>query len=121
LSVRISGAIHPRNAIELAKIAEANGYHAVWFPENAFGRGALPAAAACAAATTAIGIGIGVFNPYNRHPTLIAMEIAALDELAQGRVRLGIGSGSADRAHGVARRSPARGGARRDHHRARHA
>jgi 5,10-methylenetetrahydromethanopterin reductase len=95
LSVRISGAIHPRNAIELAKIAEANGYHAVWFPENAFGRGALPAAAACAAATTAIGIGIGVFNPYNRHPTMIAMEIAALDELAQGRVRLGIGSGIA--------------------------
>jgi 5,10-methylenetetrahydromethanopterin reductase len=95
LGVRISGAIHPRNCIELAKIAEANGYHAVWFPENAFGRGALPAASACAAATTAIGIGIGVFNPHNRHPTLIAMEIAALDELAQGRVRLGIGSGIA--------------------------
>jgi 5,10-methylenetetrahydromethanopterin reductase len=34
-----------------------------------------------------------VFNPYNRHPTLIAMEIGALDELAGGRVRLGIGSG----------------------------
>jgi 5,10-methylenetetrahydromethanopterin reductase len=95
LSVRLSGAINPRNAIELAKVAEAIGYHAIWFPENAFGRGALPAAAACAAATTSIGIGIGVFNPYNRHPTLMAMEIAALDELAQGRVRLGIGSGIA--------------------------
>src|SRR5207302_4696929 len=59
------------------------------------GRGALPAASACAAATTTIGIGIGVFNPYNRHPTLMAMEIGALDELAQGRVRLGIGSGIA--------------------------
>jgi 5,10-methylenetetrahydromethanopterin reductase len=95
LSVRLSGAIHPRNAIELAKVAEANGYHAIWFPENAFGRGALPAACACAAATTTIGIGIGVFNPNNRHPTLMAMEIAALDELAPGRVRLGIGSGIA--------------------------
>ncbi len=95
LSVRLSGAIHPRNAIELAKVAEANGYHAIWFPENAFGRGALPAASACAAATTTIGIGIGVFNPYNRHPTLMAMEIAALEELAPGRVRLGIGSGIA--------------------------
>jgi 5,10-methylenetetrahydromethanopterin reductase len=42
-----------------------------------------------------VGIGIGVFNPYNRHPTLIAMEIGALDELAQGRARLGIGSGIA--------------------------
>ena len=36
-----------------------------------------------------------MFNPYNRHPTLIAMEIGALDELAQGRARLGIGSGIA--------------------------
>jgi 5,10-methylenetetrahydromethanopterin reductase len=63
--------------------------------QNAFNRGVLPAAAACAAATSRIGIGIGVFNPYNRHPTLMAMEIGALDELAQGRVRLGIGSGIA--------------------------
>ena len=55
----------------------------------------LPAASACAAATRRIGIGIGVFNPYNRHPTLIAMEIGALDELARGRARLGIGSGIA--------------------------
>ena len=55
----------------------------------------LPAASACAAATSRIGIGIGVFNPYNRHPTLIAMEIGALDELARGRARLGIGSGIA--------------------------
>jgi 5,10-methylenetetrahydromethanopterin reductase len=42
-----------------------------------------------------LGIGIGVFNPYNRHPTLMAMEIGALDELAQGRARLAIGSGIA--------------------------
>jgi 5,10-methylenetetrahydromethanopterin reductase len=42
-----------------------------------------------------VGIGLGVVNPYNRHPTLIAMEIGALDELAQGRARLGIGSGIA--------------------------
>ena len=95
LSVRLSGAIDPRRCIEIAKMADANRYHSVWFAENAFGRGLLPAASAASAATQSIGIGIGVFNPYNRHPTLIAMEIAALDELAQGRVRLGIGSGIA--------------------------
>jgi 5,10-methylenetetrahydromethanopterin reductase len=65
----------------------------VWFAENLFARGILPAAAACAVATQRLGIGAGVFNPYNRHPTLIAMEIGALDELAGSRVRLGIGSG----------------------------
>jgi 5,10-methylenetetrahydromethanopterin reductase len=95
LSVRLSGAVDPRHCIEITKIAEANRYHSVWFAENAFARGVLPAASACAAATLSIGIGIGVFNPYNRHPTLIAMEIGALDELSEGRARLGIGSGIA--------------------------
>jgi 5,10-methylenetetrahydromethanopterin reductase len=95
LSVRLSGGIDPRRSIDLAKVADANGFDTVWFAENAFNRGVLPAAAACAAATGRVGIGIGVFNPYNRHPTLIAMEIGALDELAQGRARLGIGSGIA--------------------------
>ena len=95
LSVRLHGGIDPRRALELAACAEANGFASLWFAENPFGRGALPAAAACAAATRRIGIGIGVLNPYNRHPTLIAMEIGALDQLAQGRVRLGIGAGIA--------------------------
>jgi 5,10-methylenetetrahydromethanopterin reductase len=53
----------------------------------------MPAATACALATKTQSIGAGVFNPYGRHPTLIAMEIGALDELSGGRVRLGIGSG----------------------------
>src|SRR5262245_42716900 len=95
LSVRLSGGIAPARCVELARAAEAAGYACVWFAENPFNRGVLPAAAACAAATARLGIGIGVFNPYNRHPTLIAMEIGALDELAQGRARLGIGSGIA--------------------------
>src|SRR6266849_6961250 len=95
LSVRLPGAVDPRHCVDLANIAEANGFHSLWFAENAFNRGVLPAAAACAAATRRLGIGIGVFNPYNRHPTLIAMEIGALDQLAQGRARLSIGSGIA--------------------------
>src|SRR5262245_61933301 len=95
LSVRLSGAVDPRRCVDLANLAEANGFHSLWFAENAFNRGVLPAASACAAATRRIGIGIGVFNPYNRHPTLMAMEIGALDELAQGRARLAIGSGIA--------------------------
>jgi 5,10-methylenetetrahydromethanopterin reductase len=95
LSVRLHGGIDPRRSIDLAKIADANGFASVWFAENPFNRGVLPAASACAATTSRVGIGIGVFNPYNRHPTLMAMEIGALDELAQGRARLGIGSGIA--------------------------
>ena len=93
LSVRLHGGLSAADCVTQAKAAEAAGFASVWFAENFFARGILPAAAACAAATQRLGIGAGVFNPYNRHPTLIAMEIGALDELAAGRVRLGIGSG----------------------------
>jgi 5,10-methylenetetrahydromethanopterin reductase len=49
-------------------------------------------AACIAAATRRIGLGIGIVNPFWRHPAVIAMEAAALDEFAGGRVRLGLGA-----------------------------
>ncbi len=93
LSLRLHGGLTSQQCVAQAQAAEAVGFHGIWFAENPFSRGILPAAAACAIATRKIKIAPGVFNPYNRHPSLIAMEIGALDELAQGRVRLGIGSG----------------------------
>jgi 5,10-methylenetetrahydromethanopterin reductase len=93
VGLRLHGGLDPHRCVELAKAAEANNFASVWFAENPFERGVLPMAAACALATTRIRIGIGVWNPFNRHPTLIAMEIGALDELAAGRAGLGIGSG----------------------------
>jgi len=93
ISLRLHGGLTPQQCVAQAQAAEAAGFAGVWFAENPFSRGILPAAAACAVATRRLHIGAGVFNPYNRHPTLIAMEIGALDELAHGRVRLGIGSG----------------------------
>lgn len=93
ISVRAHGGLAPRPTVELAEAAERNGFHTLWFAENPFQRGVLPAAAASAAATRRINLGIGVFNPYNRHPTLMAMEMGALDELSEGRAVLGIGSG----------------------------
>src|ERR1700730_11119742 len=93
VGLRLHGWLDPCRCTELAKAVEANNFASVWFAENPCERGVLPAAAACAVATRRIRIGIGVWNPYNRHPSLIAMEIGALDELARGRVSLGIGSG----------------------------
>ena len=95
IGMRLHGGMDPQRCIDLAKVAEANNFASVWFAENPFERGILPIAGACAFATKQIGIGIGVWNPYNRHPTLIAMEIGSLDALANGRVSLGIGSGLA--------------------------
>lgn len=81
------------NALPEAKAAEAAGFASLWFAENPFARGIVPAATACALATRRIAIGAGVFNPYGRHPSVIAMEIGALDEVAGGRARLAIGAG----------------------------
>ena len=97
IGVRVHGGMPPRSCIEIGEAVEKNGLAGLWFAENPFNRGVLPAAAGAALATKRIKIGIGVFNPYNRHPTLIAMEIGALDELSNGRVALGIGSGIGDR------------------------
>ncbi|HEY2231606.1 MAG TPA: LLM class flavin-dependent oxidoreductase [Xanthobacteraceae bacterium] len=93
IGIRLHGGLEPDRCVELAKAAEASHFASVWFAENPFERGVLPTAAACVAATRRIRIGIGVWNPYNRHPTLIAMEIGALDELSKRRISLGIGSG----------------------------
>jgi 5,10-methylenetetrahydromethanopterin reductase len=93
IGLRLHGGLDPHTCVELAQAAEANDFASVWFAENPFERGVLPTAAACAVATERIRVGIGVWNPFNRHPSLIAMEICALDELAEGRVCLGIGSG----------------------------
>jgi 5,10-methylenetetrahydromethanopterin reductase len=95
LGIRLHGGLAPRCCVELAVAAEAQGFASVWFAENPLERGALPALAACAAATRRIELGIGVWNPFLRHPAQIAMDASALDELSQGRLTLGIGSGLA--------------------------
>ncbi len=95
IGIRLSGAIEPLRCIELAEAAENAGFASVWFAENPFQRGVMATAGACAAATARIRIGVGVVNPFSRHPSLIAMEFAALDALSQGRAILGIGSGIA--------------------------
>ncbi len=95
LGMRLHGGLAPNRCVELARAAEATGLSSVWFAENPLERGTLPALAACATATSRIELGVGVWNPYLRHPAQIAMDISALDELAEGRVALGIGSGLA--------------------------
>lgn len=95
LGVRLHGAINAAECVEQARTAELSGFAGIWFAENPYARGILPAATACAIATGRLQIGVGVFNPFTRHPALMAMEIGAIDEIAGGRVALGIGAGIA--------------------------
>jgi 5,10-methylenetetrahydromethanopterin reductase len=93
ISLRLDGSIPPHECVELSVAADKAGFSGVWFAENAFARGIWPAATACAIATSRIHIHAGVFNPFSRHPTMMAMEIGALDELSNGRSSISIGAG----------------------------
>jgi 5,10-methylenetetrahydromethanopterin reductase len=82
-----------RQQIEYVRMAEELGFATCWVPEDYFYRGAFTIASALACSTSRIQIGLGVVNPFTRHPALIAMEFAALSELAPRRSVLGIGAG----------------------------
>src|SRR5215510_9093592 len=81
-----------RETVALAREAEQLGFDEVWLPESGHGRGMFSVASAIATATNRIGIGVGIVNPFWRHPSVIAMEAAALDEISDGRVMLGLGA-----------------------------
>jgi len=84
----------PAKMGEWASLAEELGFDSVWVAEDYFQGGAFSVATACALATTRVQVGIGVVNPFTRHPALLAMETASLDILSQGRITLGLGTGS---------------------------
>ena len=92
LGLALSNEIPVAETVALARRAEELGLSEVWLPESSHGRGLFTVAASVAAATSRVKIGIGIVNPFWRHPSLIAMEAAALDEASQGRVLLGLGA-----------------------------
>jgi 5,10-methylenetetrahydromethanopterin reductase len=78
--------------IEQARLAESLGYPEIWTNENGHYRGIFTVASTIAAHTTSARIGLGIVNPFHRHPSVIAMEAATLDEASGGRLMLGIGA-----------------------------
>jgi len=92
LGLALSNEVPIRETVALAQRAELLGLAEVWLPESGHGRGMFTVAASVAAATHRIKLGVGIVNPFWRHPSLIAMEAAALDESSNGRVLLGLGA-----------------------------
>jgi probable F420-dependent oxidoreductase len=89
--------------VSCCHVADDAGLESVWISE-AWGRDAFVALTAIANATHRIRLATGIVNVYSRSPAAIAMAAASLDELARGRVVLGLGSsGSAvvERWHGL--------------------
>jgi probable F420-dependent oxidoreductase len=79
---------------EKAKQAEALGYDILVMADHFGAQFAIgPALAVVAEATTTLRIGTLVLQNDLRHPALVAMEVATLDVLSDGRFELGIGAG----------------------------
>ena len=75
-----------------SRTARDQGLESVWFHDSYFERDAVTYASAVASQVEGIRVGLGALNPYTRHPVLTAMTISALDEMAPGRIILGLGS-----------------------------
>lgn len=76
--------------VELSQRAERAGYDRVWLPET-WGRDAVTTLTSIAHGTDDIGIGTSILNVYSRSPALIGQTAATLQEVSQGRLRLGVG------------------------------
>jgi 5,10-methylenetetrahydromethanopterin reductase len=84
---------HPiREAMGYVQYAEERGFEAVWQAESRLVREATIPLAAFGAVTERIALGSGVVNNWTRNPAFLASTFSTLDDLAPGRVRLGIGA-----------------------------
>ncbi|WP_329367069.1 LLM class flavin-dependent oxidoreductase [Streptomyces sp. NBC_00669] len=81
--------------------AEELGFHAAYTYDHLSWRtfrdgpwyGAIPTLTAAAGVTSTIRLGTMVTSPNFRHPVTLAKELMTLDDVSDGRVTLGIGSG----------------------------
>ena len=84
---------HPlREAMDYVRYAEERGFEAVWQAESRLVREATVPMAAFAAVTERIKVGSGVVNNWTRNVGLLASTFVTLDDLAPGRILLGIGA-----------------------------
>ncbi|QPV61483.1 TIGR04024 family LLM class F420-dependent oxidoreductase [Halosimplex litoreum] len=96
--------------VGFAREAENLGYERAWAPET-WGRDAVTTLTTIAERTESIGIGTSIANVYSRSPALIGQTAATLQEVSEGRLRLGLGpSGPAvvEGWHGVEYGNPLR-------------
>ena len=79
--------------VDLARVCEEVGFDRFGVSDWRFMSDCLVTMTACLQATDRLGIQAQVTDPYVRHPTLTATAIATMDDLAPGRVILGLGGG----------------------------
>ncbi|HZD74055.1 MAG TPA: LLM class flavin-dependent oxidoreductase [Actinomycetota bacterium] len=81
------------DAVAWAEQARRAGLDSVWLHDSYFERDAVTYASAIAAQVGGVRVGLGALNPLTRHPVVVAMTVSAIDDMAPGRVILGMGTG----------------------------
>jgi F420-dependent oxidoreductase-like protein len=76
-------------AITKILIAEAAGLKQIWMNQEYLDT--LTVFAAAASKTSAVRLGTAVIQTYPRHPLALAQQVLALNDIAPGRLRLGVG------------------------------
>jgi coenzyme F420-dependent oxidoreductase len=76
--------------VEMARTGEELGYGRAWLPET-WGRDAVTVLTSIAHGTDEIGIGTSIMPVYSRSPALVGQTAATLQEVSDGRFRLGLG------------------------------
>lgn len=81
--------------VRSAKLAERLGFDSFWIADSQLlCRELYVTLTACALGTSTIKLGAGVTAPYTRHVSVTAGAFASLNELAPGRVILGVSTGN---------------------------
>jgi 5,10-methylenetetrahydromethanopterin reductase len=83
-------------SIELAVLAEKNGYETVWANGNILSRDPVTVLSMIASRTTRVQLGSNVLDAYMRHPMTIASSLATLNDGSNGRAILGLGTAYPD-------------------------
>ncbi|SDC06856.1 coenzyme F420-dependent oxidoreductase, NP1902A family [Natrinema hispanicum] len=76
--------------VDYTQAAEDADYDCAWLPET-WGRDAVTVLSAMAERTQSIDVGSSILNTYSRSPALLGQTAATLQELSEGRFRLGLG------------------------------
>lgn len=110
LFLPISAQPSVEDQIRYAERADELGYDRVWLAET-WGRDAISTLATIAARTDDIGIGTSIASVYSRSPALLGQTAATLDEVSDGRFRLGLGQSAPpfnEMWHGIDHEQPFR-------------
>ena len=92
VAIYLQDAHRIREGMEFTQYAESKGFEAVWQAESRLVREATVPMAAFASVTSTIKVGSGVVDCWSRNPARLAATFSTLDDLAPGRVILGIGA-----------------------------